>query len=309
MGSDMMLEPVQFLFNESINVYLQSLGNPFIDKLFLAITNLGSQPVYFLLASVIFWCFSKRTGIRAMYVILLSASAAIFTKNLFSMPRPPVDLQKIQIYGFGFPSLHAQVSAGFWTYLGGRSKNRLLIVTGTAAVLLISLSRIYLGVHYGGDVIGGILFGVAVALIFFKTEAGVTSKLHMLGSRSKYLAVAVLTVILISVAFLQRELLREQTEIGLVMASGGFGYLLEEEHIRFEDAKNDKQRIKRALVGISVLSAIYLAVSLLVLINPDIIFFRYAVLGFATTFIVPLVFVKIEGLSDRNNPTYSVDSS
>ncbi len=163
--------PVQLLFSENINIFLQSFGNPLVDKLFVAITDSGSQAVYFLLASVIFWCFSKKTGIRAMYVILFSAFLAIFAKNIFVMPRPPVQIHKIEIEGFGFPSGHAQVSAGFWGYLGGMTRNQKIILAGAAAVILISLSRIYLGVHYLGDVMAGILFGLLVALTSLKAES------------------------------------------------------------------------------------------------------------------------------------------
>ncbi|MFA4935903.1 MAG: hypothetical protein WC568_08715, partial [Candidatus Methanoperedens sp.] len=128
-----MLKPIQFLFSEDIIRYFQSLGNPSADNLFIAITTIGSQPAYFLLASLIFWCFSKKTGIRTMYVILFSAFAAILAKNLFGMSRPPEYLHKIEENGFGFPSGHAQVSSGFWGYIGARTKNTWLIVAGAIA--------------------------------------------------------------------------------------------------------------------------------------------------------------------------------
>lgn len=289
-----MLEPVQFLFSEKINIYFQSLGNPFFDNLFKAITNLGSEPAYILLASLIFWCFSKKTGIRAMYVILFSAFAAIFAKNMFSMPRPPEYLHKLQENEFGFPSGHAQVSSGFWGYMGFRTKNTRLIIAGIVAILSISLSRIYLGVHYLGDVVGGIIFGLSLALIFFKAELSITSRLERLGRIPGYFVALMLPVILVAIAIMQRNLLKEQAEIGLVMAGIGVGYLLEEERIRFTDATNNRQRIKRAVAGAAVLGMIYLISGMLLSINPNFIFFKYAALGFASTFIAPWVITKID---------------
>jgi membrane-associated phospholipid phosphatase len=289
-----MLEPVQFLFSEKINIYFQSLGNPFFDNLFKAITNLGSEPAYILLASLIFWCFGKKTGIRAMYVILFSAFTAILTKNLFAMPRPPEYLHKIQENEFGFPSGHAQVSSGFWGYMGFRTKNTRLIIAGIVAILSISLSRIYLGVHYLGDVMGGIIFGLSVALIFFKAELSITSRLERLGRIPGYFVALMLPVILVAIAIMQRNLLKEQAEIGLVMAGIGVGYLLEEERVRFMDATNNRQRIKRAVAGAAVLGIIYLISGMLLSINPNFIFFKYAALGFASTFIAPWVITKIE---------------
>ncbi len=284
----------EFLFSENINIYLQSLGNPFIDDLFLAITTAGSLPAYFFLASLVLWCFGKKTGIRAMYVVLFSAFAAIFAKNLFSMPRPPDYLHKIEENEFGFPSGHALVSAGFWSYLSYVSRNSWLIFAGMVAVLSVSLSRIYLGVHYAGDVLGGIIIGILLAVIIFKTESRVIKKLEKLSRISRYFVAMMLPAILVAVASIQRALLEELVAVGLVMAGTGLGYLMEEERVRFEDAKNNRQRIKRAVMGTAVSGAVYLVSDALLLINPDFIFFKYAALGFTSTFIVPWVFAKIE---------------
>ncbi len=289
-----MLEPVQFLFSENINRYLQSLGNPFADNLFIAITTISSQPAYFLLASLIFWCFNKKTGIRALYVILFSAFMAILIKNLFSMPRPPEYLHKIQENEFGFPSGHAQVSSSFWGYAGLSIKNKCIVFAGIIAIISVSLSRVYLGVHYVGDVVGGIILGLSVALISFKIEPVMTSRLERLSSISKYSIAVALPVILVAIAAMQPGLLKEQAEIGLVMAGIGVGYLLEEERVGLADAKNNKQRIKRAIVGVAVLGIIYLISSMLLLINPNFTFFKYGALGFASAFIVPWVITKME---------------
>ncbi|MCX9012611.1 MAG: phosphatase PAP2 family protein [Candidatus Methanoperedens sp.] len=288
----MMLGPVQFLFSENIIIYLQSLGNPSIDKLFIAITTAGSLPAYFALSSLIFWCFNKKTGIRSMYFILLLAFADIFAKNLFDMSRPPEYLHKIQVDGTGFPSGHALISAGFWVYLGTRVNNRYLIPAGAAMVFLVSLSRVYLGVHYAGDVAGGILFGCLISLVYIKTEPGIFKRMQSLGSRSKYFAAIIIPCILIATATMQHALLKEQIEIGAIMASIGIGYLVEEEHIRFEDARTNKQKIKRAITGVSLLSITYLISSLI--LASQYLVINYIVLGLTATVIVPLAFTKVE---------------
>lgn len=290
----MVLEPFQFLFSENFNIYIQGLGNPFLDNLFKAITTIGSQHSYIFLASLIYWCFSKRTGIRTMYIILFSAFAAILAKNLFGMPRPPDYLHKIEENEYGFPSGHAQVSSGFWGYIGARNKNTWFIVAGAIAIFLISLSRIYLGVHYVGDVMGGIIFGLLIAIISFKAESGIINKLEKQGRGSKYLVAVILPALLVTIAAMQESLLKEQAEIGLVMVGIGVGCLLEKERVRFEEAKNNTQRMKRAAIGVAVLGIIYLISSLLFLVNPNFVFFKYAALGFASTFIAPWAFTRMK---------------
>ncbi len=287
----MIPEPVQFLFSENINIYIQSFGSPFFDILFKALTNAGAEPSYIFLASLIFWCHNKKTGILAMYVILFSALTAIFTKNLLGMPRPPEYLQKIPENGFGFPSAHATVSSGFWGYLGGRIRKRWFIIVGATAIVAVSFSRIYLGVHYAGDVIGGIFFGLMVVLIFFKAEPAILAGLQKLSIVSKYFVAVVIPVIFMLTAAMQRSLVIEQMEIGIVMLSIGIGYLLEEEHICFEDARNNKQRFRRAFAGVFLLAIVYLISHF---VFSDFIFFKYPALGLTSTFLVPWVISRIE---------------
>ena len=291
--SGMALEPFQFLFSENFNIYIQGLGNPFLDTLFKAITNTGSEPAYIFIASLVFWCYNKKTGIRIMYVILFSAFAAILAKNLFGMPRPPEYLHKIKENELGFPSGHALISAGFWGYIGARTKNIWLIIAGVISVFSISLSRVYLGVHYIGDVIGGIIFGLLIAIISFKAEPGIINKLEKLSRSLKYSAVVVLPLLLVTIAAMQESLLKEQAEIGLVMGGVGVGFILENERVGFEDVKNNKQRVKRMIIGVAVLGIIYLISSLLFMINPNFVFFKYAALGFASTFIAPWAFTRM----------------
>ncbi len=291
----MVSEPFQFLFNENINIFFRDTGTPLLDMLFKVLTNVLSQPVYIFLASLIFWCLNKKTGIRAMYVVLFSAYMALLAKNLFGMPRPPDYLHKVTENDFGFPSGHAQVSSGFWGYLGLQSKRTRIIIVGAVAVILVSLSRLYLGVHYLGDVIGGTIFGLTVAFISYREEPRILKIFNKQSSNSKYLIALSLPIILVLITTFQGSLLKEQTELGLLMASIGAGYLLEEEIIRFPDVKNKKQNVKRAVIGILILGSIYLVSEILSITFPVFGYIKYAALGFSSVFFVPWVFMKLEG--------------
>ncbi len=292
----MMLTPVHFLFSENINIYLHRIGSPFFDLLFLAISALLSEQGLLLLSSIIFWCFDKKTGIRLMYLTLFSAYAAIFAKSIFGMPRPPEYLHKTPANGFGFPSGHVLATSGFWGYLGGRSKNPIVIKFAAASILAISLSRVYLGVHYVGDVAGGILFGLSIVLIALKIEPGILKLLKGLDRRSKYFVFMMLPFVLVAISTVLRGVLNEQIEIGIVMAGIGVGHLLEQEHIIFENVKNNEQRIKRFLAGTLTLSIVYLSTSLLF---SDFIVLKYGALGLTSTFIAPWVFSRMETISRK----------
>ena len=288
------MEPIQFLFSDNTSIFFHDIGTPFLDILFKVLTNLGSEPVYIFIASLIFWCYDRRMGIRALYVIMFSAYVALLAKTLFGMPRPPEYLHKVTENDFGFPSGHALVSSGFWGYLGLRIKNSRIIIIGAIAVFLVSLSRIYLGVHYPGDVVGGIVFGLMVACGFYKGETGITGLFEKQERTTKYLITLFLPAILVLIAYLQGVLVNEQIGLGLLMASIGVGYLLEEEKIKFQDTKNKKQLIKRALVGIVILGMIFVISEILSMTYPVFTYIKYVLLGFSSVYVVPLVFTKLE---------------
>jgi len=130
--------------------------------------------------------------------------------------------------------------------------------------------------------------------VFYKGETRVASLFEKQDRITKYLLALFLPTILVLIAFLLGDLVKEQIELGLVMASIGVGYLLEEEKIRFPDTKNKKHLIKRALVGIVILGMIFLVSEILSLTYPVFTYIKYILLGFSSVFIVPLVFKKLE---------------
>ncbi len=110
----------------------------------------------------------KNSFYTAMLVINISLSSLINVglKNLINRTRPDI-LKLVEVTGFSFPSGHSMASMsfyGFAMYLCFRfykGKCKVAIVNSLILlILLIGFSRIYLGVHYASDVLGGFAFGL-----------------------------------------------------------------------------------------------------------------------------------------------------
>ncbi|CAM3961060.1 phosphatase PAP2 family protein [Staphylococcus schweitzeri] len=111
----------------------------------------------------------KRHKIEALFFALTMALSGILNpalKNIFDRERPTL-LRLIDITGFSFPSGHAMGSTAYFgsgiyilNRFGHGNSKGLLIGLCSVMILLISISRVYLGVHYPTDIIAGIIGGV-----------------------------------------------------------------------------------------------------------------------------------------------------
>ncbi|MCS5350116.1 phosphatase PAP2 family protein [Staphylococcus aureus] len=111
----------------------------------------------------------KRHKIEALFFAITMALSGILNpalKNIFDRERPTL-LRLIDITGFSFPSGHAMGSTAYFgsgiyilNRLGHGNSKGILIGLCAVMILLISISRVYLGVHYPTDIIAGIIGGV-----------------------------------------------------------------------------------------------------------------------------------------------------
>ena len=116
----------------------------------------------------------KNSKIIVLNLILVFILNRIL-KLIIARPRPEV-LKLVLENGYSFPSGHAMVSFGFYgflIYLLNKNVNSKkikypLIVFLSLLILLIGISRIYLGVHYATDVIGGFIIAFIYLVIFIK---------------------------------------------------------------------------------------------------------------------------------------------
>lgn len=150
---------------------LQSVANPALDALTLALTHLGSENAYIVMLLVTYLSIDARVGRLLGIAVLGSYYLNDVAKTLFDTPRPyrlHPELLRSEAAGAtapgpAFPSGHAQLSATFWGLAAALARRWWFGLSALVLVLLVSLTRIYLGVHWPIDVIAGIAFGFVIA--------------------------------------------------------------------------------------------------------------------------------------------------
>lgn len=152
--------------------WVQQFRRPWLDSLFLLFTALHSESFYVLAIGATYWCVDRRLGARLAALILPNIWLNSALKWAFGLPRPdPAQVVVLVPHADpGLPSGHAQGSLTFWGYLARRHGTRAAWAAAAALVWAISLSRIYLGVHFPGDVLAGWGIGAAYLAVAVRFE-------------------------------------------------------------------------------------------------------------------------------------------
>lgn len=153
---------------------LQHYQNPILDNLMRLFTAVGTEEAYMAVVCWLYWCGQRTLGRNLSVVLLLGGIVNSDLKQFFSHPRPfelDSSLQLVGTSGYGFPSGHAQTAVLFWGYLGTKTQWRLKYAVVVPMILLIGLSRIYLGVHFPTDVLAGWLIGLVILMPLLMLES------------------------------------------------------------------------------------------------------------------------------------------
>ncbi|MFQ5812676.1 MAG: phosphatase PAP2 family protein [Anaerolineae bacterium] len=276
-------------------LWVQSFSNPFLNGLLTAATFLGEEEFYLVFLPLIYWCFNKRVGVRLAYAFLLSAYLNSFIKDLFGIPRP--DDSRIRFLRKettpSFPSGHAQGATVVWGYLATQRRNRAFWAAVVVLISLISLSRVYLGVHFPQDLAGGIAIGVLYLLAFNWVTANWGGRLAELPWVVKA-GLSVFVPIALMVAHLSKD-----TAMTMGAFSGmGLGFLLEGKFVGFSADGLWWRRVLRFLVGLILVGVFYVGLKAVfpTEVTPSLALawraIRYGIVGMVGTFLAPWIFVK-----------------
>ncbi len=146
-------------------------------KFMLFITNLGSPISFYLLSLALIgllWIHHKKKDARDFfYIMSLSAIFVVGLKEVINRERPPVTF--VEEIGYSFPSAHALLALIFFlcialfyeSHFKSKILKNIFILVNILMVILISYSRVYLGVHYWSDVIGSLIIGSIIFLSYY----------------------------------------------------------------------------------------------------------------------------------------------
>ena len=167
----------------SLVLALQNIGG--LGSVMKFFTFLGSEEFFLLVLPLVYWCVDAAVGARGAVVLVASSSLNGLLKLVFHLPRPYWIDRRVQAMasetGYGLPSGHAQNAAALWSFLASALRKPWAWAAALALIFFISLSRLYLGVHFPTDSLGGWLAGGLLLYAVLKWEQPAAAWLRRLG--------------------------------------------------------------------------------------------------------------------------------
>ncbi len=246
---------------------LEKIRTPFLDNLFLLITNLGGEIVFLVVAIAVFWCVNKREGFYILITGLVGTVVNQALKLVCKVPRPwkdptfkPVESAVQDAGGYSFPSGHTQNVTGTFGSIAVFSKRRATKIVTVSIIILVAFSRMYLGVHTPLDVGFSLLFG---ALLVFLLRPIFTSEERF----HKLMPYVVVVASLISLAHLifvfsvsesgyDAENLYSARENAATIFGCTLGliptYIIDKKYVKFDTAATWYAQIIKLVLGLAV---------------------------------------------------------
>lgn len=189
----------------SVNIFFQQLGSWLKTPMDL-FSFLGNEYFFLLLLPTLYWCIEGRTGLQVGIVLLLSLSLNDALKMTLHGPRPYWYSADIIRYAeetsFGVPSGHSQNSVAIWGVLAARIRKWWSWLIAILVIVLVGISRLYLGVHFPHDVLAGWLIGILLLCVVLGLWKPVTTWAKGLSFPRQVLAAFIASLLIFLVSFI-----------------------------------------------------------------------------------------------------------
>lgn len=321
-------------FGPDISRWLQE-NFPQLQSFMALITELGRFNFYLVVIPLIYWSINKQLGVHLIYLLTLSNTIGETLKQAFRDPRPfwydpAIGLADELTYGF--PSNHSLVPPIMIFVIASWLRKGWFWVLGVILIILIMLSRVYLGVHDVPDVIFGFLIGMIILGCYLIWRKYFLKRFNNRILGQKLLA-AVLICLLFTIIFILILLIigdpvienpdwahyyAESERAGLDGAAAnissllafGIGLLLESTRIRFDSGGTAAKRALRYLTGIVTTLIIFFGLRSIFpdtdeaayIISLPLRALRYFITSLWVSYYAPALFIRLNLAERQTEP-------
>ncbi|MBN1533925.1 MAG: phosphatase PAP2 family protein [Spirochaetes bacterium] len=292
-------------FGEEVLNGIHLFFGGWLDRGMYYITILGNESFYMVILPLLYWCYEKKRAMKIIVIFLVSSAINDLCKDLWHMPRPDAarllpGIRELNIAykpkSPGFPSGHTQGAVAFWGPIIWYFRHPAIICVGLALILLIPYSRLYLAVHFLGDVTGGYLIGIAILFIMIPATECFDR------NREKFCEIVLVTTALVIplVTFIIAPSNYVYPALGSL--SGMLtGAVIANTRIDFNPRNSWYATVIKIVIGLSVLFVLKFGLKMILPSNETFGYIRYFILGIWCTLLAPLLFSRFRSLKGVND--------
>ena len=277
-------------------------ASPGLDGLFKFFTFLGDEEFFLILLPFVYWSVNRSLGVRLMVLTLFSSLVNETAKTIGGQPRPFAYDDRVTALvdagGHGLPSGHTQSSVVIWGFLAVETRRRWFWFLAIALMLGTGLSRIYLGVHFPTDVLGGAVLGIAMLILWSRYGRRAERWFCSLAVQRQLALTVAAPLVVMAIMPSEDVVTAAATFIGL-----GTGIILERRHLHFSTDGSVVARASRFLLGGLILVGLWLGLRTAFSdLDPELLLrlVRYTLVGLWGSLGAPWLFLKV-GLAHRES--------
>ncbi len=254
-------------------------------------TFLGDEEFFLLFLPLSYWLWRKdimgRTGMVLLFTFVVNA----IIKGVFQVPRPDIIEHLVHADDWSFPSGHSQGAMVLWGWLAYELRNKRAYVAAGLLIAGVGFSRVYLGVHYPSDVLGGFSIGWLTLVLY----AGILKLeppgwLHVGPTRQSL----ILFVFLMGIFMLAGNLSEVAIKGGATFIGFSAGYLHEKKYMACSFKPGMAAAVSKVITGLIGILVIWIGLKqVLVSIGYTTnmaMFIRYTLLGGWISYGAPYLF-------------------
>jgi membrane-associated phospholipid phosphatase len=308
---------------------------PQLEGFLAAFTETGTLEFYLVVITLIYWSLEKKLGRLLIFVLVVSYSVNTMFKHFFTDPRPywkNPEIERAASESYGFPSGHTQGSTLFYGILAWWVGRMWFWIVAVILIIIMALSRVYLGVHDIEDVAGGFLLGCLVlfGLAIWRKFLSVRFSNRILGLR---LLIALLVPITLTAIYIlglvvigdpdyfvpyadrvesaELKSFRDFASSFGMLIGLGVGFLLEMSRVRFKVEGPIWKRLIRYLLGLVVTLLLWMGLGSYIPDEPlGVTIPLRALLGFIgglwVAYYAPWLFVQLNLADSDPSPEVSI---
>lgn len=319
----------------SIDLWLQQFA--WLAPVMKALSFLGTEDFFVALVPLVYWCINVEAGIDLAFVLFSVNGVNGLFKLAFHAPRPywiSLDVKGLATEAsYGLPSGHAAIASSCWPLVAHRLHRKWAVWTAVTLVLLISVSRLFLGVHFPTDVVAGWAAGIGILVLYETTGRRLITRFRRTTLKAQLIWSALVPAVQLLLTWTVQATIAHVADpvyplwmtmsrmpddprdwSGFVSTAGILGGCLaglafQQRHTRFSAVGSIGTRALRFAVGIAGVLLLWRGLAILLPRGTGLAaqigrFVRYALTGFWTVYVAPILFLRIglaQPLQDENS--------